>query len=79
MRALVAEMIRDVPDERPSIHEVVARFRRISASLNWWTLRRPIDRRIYPAIFRVARMSVVLWRDVRYILFGTSPVPVVHL
>lgn len=78
MRALVTEMIRDVPSERPSIHEVVARFRRISASLTWWTLRRPIDRSMYPAIFRVARMGVVLFRDVRYMLTGTSPVPVVN-
>lgn len=75
MKELVADMVKEVPAERPSMNEVVARFGEICASLHWWTLRRPIDKRRYPAIVRAVRMTPQALRTLRYICLGTPSIP----
>ena len=75
MKGLVADMVKEDPADRPTMEEVVTRFRMIRNSLHWWTLRRPIDRRWYPTVFRVLRMFPAMCRNVCYIIRGISAVP----
>lgn len=76
MTELVADMVKDVPAERPTMDEVVARYKQLIASLHWWTLRRPIDRRIYPMFLRMIRMAPIAVRGVHRILSGIRAIPV---
>lgn len=76
MKGLVADMVKEIPAERPRMDEVVARFRKISAELRWWTLRRPTDKRKYPAIIRAVRMVPQVLRTLHYVVNGISSVPV---
>lgn len=56
MESLVRDMIQKDPAKRPTIDEVVSRFRAIRASLGFWKLRsRVIDRNEW-AIFRIFRI-----------------------
>ena len=46
MQALVDDMMRDKPAERPTMDEVVERFEEIGRKLRWWELRaRVVPRR----------------------------------
>lgn len=45
MQPLVADMVQDDPDKRPTIDEVVERFDNIRASLSAWKLRSRIVHR----------------------------------
>ena len=75
MKDLVADMVNDVPAERPTMNQVVARFRKICSSLHWWTLRRPIDRRSYPSVIRFIRMLPTAFHTIRYISTRISAIP----
>ncbi|KZV60309.1 hypothetical protein PENSPDRAFT_694368 [Peniophora sp. CONT] len=76
MEDLVTDMMKEVPADRPSMDDVVARFDEICASLHWWTLRRPIDWRWIPAVIRWVRVVPIAFRQLRYICSGTSSIPV---
>ena len=75
MKGLVKDMVKENPADRPTIGEVVARFQTIRDSLHWWTLRRPIDRRRWPAWFRLSRMLPIAFRNMRYIVSGIGAIP----
>lgn len=75
MKELVADMMKEVPSERPSMAEVVRRFEDIRVSLHWWTLRRRIDERKFPKVLRLVRMVPTMFRTLRYITFRIPAVP----
>ena len=76
MRDLVTDMVKEIPSERPTMDEVVARFDRIQASLSSWTLRRPIKKRKWPLLLRAIMKIPGVFRAVQYAMSGTPAVPV---
>ena len=75
MQPLVADMVQDDPNQRPSIDEVVARFEKIRQGLSSWKLRSRVVKRgdtIIPGIYR----SITHWyRRVAFIATKVPPIP----
>lgn len=75
MQPLVADMVQDDPNQRPTIDEVVARFEKIRQDLGSWKLRSRVVKRwdsMIPSIYR----SITHWyRRITFIMTRTPSVP----
>ena len=70
------EMTAELPSDRLTMRDVVARFDEIQPSLPWWTLRRPIDNSLFPTLMRIVRMAPTIARALRAMWCETTAVPI---
>ena len=76
MKNLVEQMTAEIPSDHLSMSDVVPRFELIRASLPWWILRRPIDKRVFPLFIRMIRVTPTIARTVRDMWTGKPAVPI---
>ncbi|CCL99642.1 uncharacterized protein FIBRA_01662 [Fibroporia radiculosa] len=75
MYPLIADMVQQDPDKRPTIEEVVDRFADVQARMSWWKLRSRLLQRDEPALFWGFRIFGHVFRTAKYVIKGLPPVP----
>ncbi len=76
MGPLIAQMVQDAPDKRPTMDEVVSEFREIVAKLSGYKLRERLverkDSRFMNLLKDIHHLST---RAVPFLLTGRAPIP----
>ncbi|GBE80551.1 hypothetical protein SCP_0302660 [Sparassis crispa] len=75
MDALVADMVQEVPEKRPTIEQVAERFAEIQSKLSWWKLRSEIVRRHYGMFIRFLSAVRHVYRTAGYVVMRLPPTP----
>lgn len=76
MDALIARMVQDEPDKRPTIDEVVSEFNIIMFHLGHWKLReRLIERRDGRTVNVIKGIYHISTRTVPFVLTWRPPIP----
>jgi hypothetical protein len=75
MQPLVADMVQDDPNQRPTIDEVVARFEKIRQGISSWKLRSRVVKSRDSPIPSLYRSITHWYRRVTFIVTRVSPVP----
>jgi uncharacterized NAD(P)/FAD-binding protein YdhS len=75
MAGLVADMVQDNPDKRPTMDEVIARFETIRKDLSTRKLRSRVSRRSEWWIIGFFRAVGHVTRNIKYNLRGLPAIP----
>ncbi|GBE80560.1 hypothetical protein SCP_0302750 [Sparassis crispa] len=75
MDALVADMVQEEPEKRPTIEQVAERFAEIRSKLSWWKLRSQIVRRHYGMFIRFLSAVRHVYRTAGFVVRRLPPVP----
>ncbi|KAH9920140.1 uncharacterized protein B0H18DRAFT_1025296 [Fomitopsis serialis] len=75
VQPLVADMVQNDPEKRPTIEEVESRFDGISCQLSWWQLRSRLVEKDENALVRTVFGIGHIFRTAKYVIKRRPPVP----
>jgi len=75
MQPLILDMVQQDPSKRPTMDEVVKRFRAIWSNLSSWKLRSRVIDKEEAALNGVLRSATHWMRRVRFIMRGVPAIP----
>ena len=75
MQDLVADMVKDDPQQRPTMDEVVTRFDAITKRLSSWKLRSRFGKKKEGVLGGVARSFIHWTKQIKPIITRLPPIP----